>query len=106
MVVEQSESHDLASGNVPWETAVDRQKNRRGEGAHARAGEEKTNVSVIILQQLSLFSNWWAQEEQKCSIGLAGRFVFSFGAAGEPGLDTDADFGLDIVLPLVKKSFD
>ena len=85
---------------------MDRQKHRRGEGAHARpAPEEKTNICVIILQQLSLFSNWWAQAEQKCSIGLAGRFVFSFGAAGEPGLDTDANFGRDVVLPLVKDVF-
>ena len=31
---------------------------------------------LIILQQQALFSNWWAQAKDTCSVGLAGRFVF------------------------------
>ena len=49
---------------------------KRATGEHGREDPEKTNVSVLILQQVSLFSNWWAAAEEKMSIGLAGRCVF------------------------------
>jgi len=62
-------------------------------------------VSVVILQQWSLLPTWWAAAEEKCSIGLAGRFVFSFAAAGEPGPPTTAQFGQQVALPLLKRVF-
>lgn len=75
---------------------------KRATGEHGREDPEKTNVSVLILQQVSLFSNWWAAAEEKMSIGLAGRCVFSFAAAGAPGPPNMADFGTRVVLPVVK----
>lgn len=62
-------------------------------------------MSVVILQQWSLLPTWWAAAEEKCSIGLAGRFVFSFAAAGEPGPPTTAQFGQQVALPLLKRVF-
>lgn len=84
--------------SVPWDTAVDRSKKRAGS-ENVAADPLQTNVSVLILQQVSLFSNWWAAAEDKCSIGLAGRFVFSFAAANEPGPPKMADFGAAVVVP-------
>lgn len=78
---------------------------KRATGEHGREDPEKTNVSVLILQQVSLFSNWWAAAEEKMSIGLAGRCVFSFAAAGAPGPPNMADFGTRVVLPVVKDIF-
>ena len=89
---------------MPWETAVDRSKKRSIEELIAE-DPQKTNVTVLILQQVSLFRNWWAAGEEKCSIGLAGRCVFSFAAAGEPGPPKMANFGVDVVLPVVKDFF-
>ena len=89
---------------MPWETAVDRSKKRSTEELIAE-DPQKTNVTVLILQQVSLFRNWWAAGEEKCSIGLAGRCVFSFAAAGEPGPPKMANFGVDVVLPVVKDFF-
>ena len=78
---------------------------KRATGEHGREDPEKTNVSVLILQRVSLFSNWWAAAEEKMSIGLAGRCVFSFAAAGAPGPPNMADFGTRVVLPVVKDIF-
>ena len=83
------------------ETAVDRSK-KRTAGDNVLEDPQQTNVTVVILQQASLFSNWWAAAEHKCSVGLAGRCVFGFAEAGEPGPPKMADFGADVVLPLVK----
>lgn len=93
-----------SGGTVQWETAVDRGKRRCAEEVIA-SDPAKTNVTVLILQQVSLFSNWWAAAEEKCSIGLAGRCVFSFAAAGPPGPPKMANFGVDVVLPIVKTLF-
>ena len=94
----------IAGDSVPWETAIDRSKKRTG-GDSVLEDPQQTNVTVLILQQASLFSNWWAAAEQKCSIGLAGRCVFGFAEAGEPGPPKMADFGADVVLPLVKEIY-
>lgn len=91
----------IPGDSVPWETAVDRNK-KRTAGDTVLEDPQQTNVTVCILQQASLFSNWWAAAEHKCSVGLAGRCVFGFAEAGEPGAPNMADFGADVVLPLVK----
>ena len=92
---------------MPWETAVDRQARRRSmaEAPALAPEDDKTNVSVIILQQQALFSTWWARAEDSCSIGLAGRFVFSFASAGEPGPPDTAQFGNYVAIPVVKAVF-
>eukprot|EP00438_Fugacium_kawagutii_P024089 Skav218388 [mRNA] locus=scaffold3482:8652:12922:- [translate_table: standard] len=90
--------------SVQWETAVDRSK-RRAAPEEVKEDPAETNVSVMIMQQVSLFSGWWAQAEDKMSIGLAGRFVFAFAAAGEPGPPKLADFGNEVVIPLIKNIF-
>ena len=94
-------------GAVPRETAVDRQARRRGRGEEVlnNGDDGRTNVAVVILQQVSVFSNWWACSEAKCTIGLAGRFVFSFASGREPGPPHSSQFGNDVVLPLVKSYF-
>ena len=89
---------------VPWETAVDRSK-KRAAPEDAMVDPEQTNVTVLILQQASLFSQWWAAAEEKMSIGLVGRCVFSFAAAGAPGPPEMADFGAQVVIPLIKDFF-
>ena len=89
---------------MPWETAVDRSK-KRAAGDFAVDDPRETNVMVLILQQVSLFSNWWACAEDRCSIGLAGRCVFGFAAAGEPGPPMMSRFGEDVVIPVVKRIF-
>ena len=92
---------------MPWETAVDRQARRRNnaEDLGNAAEDDRTNVGVIILQQCSLLPGWWACAEAKCSIGLAGRFTFSFASAGEPGPPATAQFGTELALPLLKACF-
>ncbi|CAE7877999.1 unnamed protein product, partial [Symbiodinium microadriaticum] len=56
-------------------------------------------------EQWSLLLTWWAASEEKCSIGLAGRFVFSFAGGGEPGPPATAQFGQQIALPILKRLF-
>ena len=93
---------------MPWETAVDRQARRRSateDAANTAVEDDRTNVGVIILQQCSLLPTWWACGEEKCSIGLPGRFAFSFASAGEPGPPETAQFGSCVVLPVVKTIF-
>jgi hypothetical protein len=58
-----------------------------------------------LLQQVDVFCKWWAAGEAQCSIGLPNRFVFSFGAAQEPGPPNLANFGSDVVLPKVRRAF-
>ncbi|CAK9047711.1 Uncharacterized protein SCF082_LOCUS26680, partial [Durusdinium trenchii] len=98
---------DAATGGpVPWETAVDRQKRRvNRDGSASAACDERTNVAVFIMQQESVFRKWWAAAEEKCSIGLVGRFVFSFASAKAPGPPSTANFGEAVVLPVVKNYF-
>ena len=93
-------------GPVPWETAVDRQKRRvNRDGSASAACDERTNVAVFITQQESVFRKWWAAAEEKCSIGLVGRFVFSFASAKAPGPPSTANFGEAVVLPVAKNYF-
>jgi len=69
-------------GEVPWETLLDRRA-RDKEIASATGTvdlgvtDRETNVVVLLLQQVSVLSQWWAQGEEKCNIGLASRFLFS-----------------------------
>lgn len=64
-----------------------------------------TNVTVFLLQQVSVFSKWWARSEENFSIGLIGRFVFSFAAAGEPGPPSMAEFESTVAIPILKEIF-
>eukprot|EP00438_Fugacium_kawagutii_P009631 Skav214980 [mRNA] locus=scaffold508:78764:83263:- [translate_table: standard] len=96
---------DAATGDsVQWETAVDRCK-KRAAPEDCVEDPDHTNVTVMIMQQVSLFSTWWAAAEAKMSIGLVGRCVFSFAAAGDPGPPQMAEFGSKVVLPYVKDIF-
>lgn len=96
---------DAATGDsVQWETAVDRSR-KRVAPEDCVEDPDKTNVTVMIMQQVSLFSTWWAASEAKMSIGLVGRCVFSFAAAGDPGPPQMAEFGAQVVLPYVKAMF-
>ncbi|CAE7471918.1 Usp36 [Symbiodinium sp. CCMP2592] len=94
------------TGKDIW-TELQRQARRRSAAAeeHDVNVVDETNVSVVILQQWSLLPTWWAASEEKCSIGLAGRFVFSFAAAGEPGPPQTAQFGQQVALPILKRIF-
>ena len=94
----------LTGDSVPWETAVDR-KTKRTLPEETMKDPEKTNVTVLILQQVGLFSTWWAASEDKMSIGLAGRCVFSFASASEPGHPKMSEFGNRVALPLMKDLF-
>ena len=94
----------LTGDSVPWETAVDR-KTKRTLPEETMKDPEKTNVTVLILQQVALFSTWWAASEDKMSIGLAGRYVFSFASASEPGHPKMSEFGNRVALPIMKELF-
>ena len=90
---------------MPWETAVDRKAaERMSEAVGTETGEagEHTNVAVIILQQRDHCSQIGGPCRRR---GLSSRFIFGFGKAGEPGPPEEANFGNDVVLPLIKDLF-
>lgn len=98
-------------GLVPWETAVERRAylKRVSESLGHRApvaADDTTNVVLLLLQQPSVFANWWAQSESRCSIGLAGRFLFGFGTALPPGPTRWAEFGSQVAVPFVEAVFE
>ena len=64
-------------------------KRRRTRGARDDAVPEKdlasmshTNVFLLFLQQVTVFSEWWALQEKRKHVGLSHRFLFSFGCSG------------------------
>eukprot|EP00975_Prorocentrum_lima_P023993 5049074-Prorocentrum_lima.AAC.1 len=55
-------------GAAHWETVVDRQARRRAaedlcSNVSEEVTSESTNVVVLIFQQQSVLTNWWAQAE-------------------------------------------
>ena len=62
---------------MPWETSIDRKhKKETAEEQVASRGVEpvqSTNVTIALLQQESVFLQWWVAGEQKARIGLAQR---------------------------------
>lgn len=76
-------------GAVPWETVFDRKSKREAAEGELRADAcnplERTNVTIVLLQQQSVYQQWWVASEHRNRIGLAQRCLFSFGAAREPG---------------------
>ena len=97
--------HSAAAGDaVEWETKIDRSKKRADRESMPEETKE-TNVTVFLLQQVSVFSKWWARSEENFSIGLIGRFVFSFAAAGEPGPPSMAEFESTVAIPILKEIF-
>ena len=101
---------DTAYGSaVPWDTMIERRAARATKAAAPTHAEdnfiETTNVTIIVLQQVSVFTQWWAQAESRSNIGLAGRFLFSFAGARPPGSTALHGFGEAVVLPTVKTMF-
>ena len=97
-------------GEVPWETAIDRKAKQRettmSVGVDGQPEmDRRTNVTIIVLQQLAVFAGWWAASEAKCNIGLGARFLFSFGNSREPGPRDTQFFGRDVGLPMCKRLF-
>ena len=101
---------DTAYGSaVFWDTMVDRRASRSGKGGPPVDPEdvliETTNVTIVVLQQLSVFSSWWAQGESRNNIGLAGRFLFSFAGSHPPGPTSLHQFGDAVVFPILRRFF-
>jgi len=96
-------------GPVAWETAIDRQARKKKKEEQVSAPtllpDRTTNVTIALLQQVDILVEWWAAAEAKCSIGLPGRFVFSFGSAQPPGPPCWSGFGAQVVLPIVEDMF-
>ena len=102
---------DSANGGaVPWETAIDRKhkKDAAEEQVDSQGAEpvESTNVTIALLQQESIFLQWWVAGEQKSRIGLPQRCVFSFGAAREPGPPKWQGFEENVVMPILSRVFE
>ena len=101
---------DTAYGNaVSWDTMVERRANRLEKGMPPGVAEdqfiETTNVTVVILQQLSVFSMWWAQGEARNNIGLASRFLFTFAGSHPPGPTSLHRFAEAVVYPVLRRLF-
>ena len=101
---------DSATGGaVPWETFVDRKNKREAAEEELRPATgsplERTNVTLVLLQQHSVYLQWWVASEQKNRIGLAQRCLFSFGAAREPGPPSLQLFEQKVVLPILERIF-
>ena len=96
-------------GSVPWENAIERKGKKQAMEEQVRASPnvpgDRTNVSIVLFQQCSVFSNWWAAGELKQAIGLPQRCVFSFGAVREPGPPWLQGFESEVVIPLLKRGF-
>ncbi|CAE6960638.1 RPL15 [Symbiodinium sp. CCMP2592] len=94
-------------GGVTWETVFDRKDRKTAQVAASKTSQcGSTNVTIALFQQLSVFRNWWAQGELRSSIGLAQRFVFSFGAIRQPGQPRWQQFEATVVAPLLQRIFE
>ncbi len=66
---------------------------------------DPTNVHFIFLQQEVLFATWWAQMTPKKPIGIAQRFLMSFGGDADPAPMDFASFMEDVTIPTLKQMF-
>jgi len=96
-------------GSVPWETFVDRKSKKEAAeeelSPDCRSPLERTNVTLVLQQQYSVYLQWWVASEQKNRIGLAQRCLFSFGAAREPGPPSLQLFEQKVVMPVLERIF-
>ncbi|CAJ1458910.1 unnamed protein product [Effrenium voratum] len=96
-------------GEVPWETAIDRKAKK--ESAEDKVVPvkgvplQKTNVTFALLQQLSVWQNWWVASEVRSQIGLPQRCMFSFGALRDPGPPRLQGFEKQVVMPILRRIF-
>lgn len=99
-----------AGGEVPWETAFDRKAKK--ESAEERVvpvkgvPAQRTNVTIALLQQLSVWQNWWVAGEARFKIGLVQRCMFSFGALRDPGPPSLQGFEKKVVMPILRRIFE
>ena len=97
-------------GEVPWETAIDRKAKK--ESAEERVvpvkglPPQRTNVTIALLQQLSVWQNWWVASELKNKIGLPQRSMFAFGALRDPGPPRLQGFEKKVVMPILRRIFE
>ncbi|CAJ1453396.1 unnamed protein product, partial [Effrenium voratum] len=66
---------------------------------------QKTNVTFALLQQLSVWQNWWVASEVRSQIGLPQRCMFSFGALRDPGPPRLQGFEKQVVMPILRRIF-
>ena len=100
-------------GPARWETMKHRKgkvpKSNKDEadlsGQHAPTQIMSTNVQICMLQQVVVFAKWWALVENNELVGLAPRFLLSFGSAGEPGDYRLTEFSRCVALPFMEKIF-
>ncbi|CAE7609269.1 unnamed protein product, partial [Symbiodinium sp. CCMP2592] len=77
-------------GRYDWDTQADvlaRPGKARKTAGHEERVDcgvhfETTNIGMVLLQQPSVLSTWWAPSEARHKIGLANRCVFSAGRRG------------------------
>ena len=101
---------DAANGGpIPWETKNDRAKVGKDddidENAEATGGFERTNVVIVFFQQLKWFANWWARSEAAHHVGLASRFLFTFGMSSPPGYPQYRAFTEKVAFPIISNIF-
>ena len=60
---------------------------------------DPTNVHFIFLQQEVVFATWWAQMTPKKPVGIAQRFLMSFGGDADPAPMQFASFMEDVATP-------
>ena len=96
-------------GAVPWQTAIDRKQRKDEAEGEIHALEDpamdRTNITLLLLQQRSVLKNWWVTSEVKNKIGLPQRCLFSFGAAREPGPPAMQTFESRVVMPILERLF-
>ena len=123
--IDYSRFLDAANGGpVPWETMKDvqtlpkvpadnirpeaREKDADpdGVGATATGGFSSTNVTIVVLQQISVFSKWWALAGSSRHVGFGARFLHAFGSSQLPEPTKHADFGDRIEFPILRCLFE
>eukprot|EP00438_Fugacium_kawagutii_P004393 Skav208133 [mRNA] locus=scaffold3170:20796:24740:- [translate_table: standard] len=65
-----------------------------------------TNIHFLFLQQEYYFNHFWAQLAGDKPMGLAQRFLFSFGAYENPPLGSYSGFFQSVTAPVLKKLFE
>ena len=93
-------------GHVSLETMQDRPKKRQrvvseDDGHHSSV--ERTNLTIAVFHQLSVSRKWWAKSEHDTNVGLASRFLMSFGRSGPPGPVAHGDFVKTVAFPVIKE---
>ena len=64
-----------------------------------------TNVKVAFLSQNMYFMYWWARVAHVKPIGIAQRFMLSFGGDSDPASVAMADFNDKVARPILKRLF-